>query len=122
MRVETHLHIRRFLSKERDCLSVRDLPDGKVWYTDALVLTDCTFAVQPAGLRRFRELNQKNVHAFVRGTFVAHFRDSHYPPVGDWSEAYYNPMLVDSFVDKESREPITSAKSVILRGNKVYYR
>lgn len=127
MRVETHLHIGRAKKSLEDCLSVRDLPRGRVRYAGTLVLTDATFVVQPAGLARFRVEGQKNVHAFVRGenkieqVYQSKTLDMH---TREMTETYarvgYNPARDTSFVVVETGMPVSQAKRVVLVGTKVY--
>lgn len=68
-------------------------------HTDYILLTNITFAVQPAGRARVIKEQKKNVHAFVRGTITdrktvdAHERDCIV------LQPRYNPYDFDSFVD-----------------------
>lgn len=121
-RVEAHLHIGRFLRGQDDCISVRPT-NFRVHYSGTLALSDVTFAVQPAGLRKFRTTGQKNVHAFVRGTVVAEYGNQVDAKLkgGYMREAYYNPNLVDQFVDRQTGKPLTKARAAYMVGNKVYY-
>lgn len=127
MRVETHVHIGKARKGESACLSVRDLPNGKVRYSGTLVLRNASFAVQPAGLRRFRESGQKNVHAFVRGDwamelpFASRTIDvSSREFTEHWAEVSYNPAKNDSFVIKETGQTVTTANRVLLVGKRVW--
>ena len=119
MRTEAHLHISRFRKGAADCISVRNVPDGKVYYADTLYLSDVTFAVQPAGLKLFREKGRKNVHAFIRGTVDPKAHKN--IPAGDYKEARYNPLSHNSFVNSITGDPVYSAAAVFMRANKVYY-
>lgn len=123
MRVESHLHITRALAGNKNCVSVRTLPDGFTKHVSALYLKDATFAVQPAGLRRFRESGQKNVHAFVRGTMV-HTTMNRWPGSidPDWIQVRYNPKENDSFVIKDSLIPVYRGKEALLIGTSVWVR
>jgi hypothetical protein len=122
VRIETHLHITRFLRGETDCLSVRDLPNGRVYHAEKVWLTDATFAVQPSGQRRFYETGHKNVHAFVRGQGAGGSFPFPFDPIyAGWDEATYNPTKHKTFVDRNTGAALHSADRVILVGNKVYY-
>lgn len=123
MRVESHLHITRARKGILRCVSFRRLPGGKAEYASALHLACVTFAVQPAGLARFRETGQKNVHAYVRGELQSVTHDR-WPTAldPDWREAYYNPNTCDYFIDKQDGTPRTIAGEALLIGTKVYYR
>lgn len=127
MRVETHLHIRKFVNKEQSCISVRPLPNFQTHYSGTVTLANVTFAVQKAGLQRFRTSGQKNVHAFVRGDLVEELGNQVPLSPGvlakhGWREAYYNPKFTDTFVDRQTGEPIALAKAAYLSGNKVWYQ
>ena len=123
-RAEAHLHIAKARKGDESCISLRKLPNYQVEYAGYVLLEDAKFAVQPAGLKRFRDQGQKNVHAFVRGTLVDYLGNQ---PGGikaairPMREAYYNPLTCDSFIDKESKKPLTTARIVVLLGTKVYY-
>ena len=122
MRAEVHLHISRFRKGLHDCISVRNLPNYQVEYFGTVALKDVSFAVQPAGLRKFRDTGQKNVHAFVRGEIVSALGGQIAPThKGQWREAYYNPNVTDTFVDRQTGNPLHSADAAYLVGNKVYY-
>jgi len=123
IRAEAHLHIGRAKSGKEDCISLRKLPNYQVEYAGYVVLTKVTFAVQPSGLKRFRETGQKNVHAFVRGTLRDH--SANQPPwygtFGHMREAYYNPNVTSTFVDKATGDAVYSCDTAVLYGTKVYY-
>jgi len=122
MRAEAHLHIGRAKGGKENCISLRRLPNYQVEYAGTVVLSDVRFAVQPSGLKRFREEGQKNVHAFVRGSLVDSTTNRTVP--SDTlvvREAYYNPAVTDTFVDKETRHPLSTARAAWLVGTKVYY-
>lgn len=123
MRAEAHLHITRANAGELRCVSFRRLPRGYAEYASALHLTKATFAVQPAGKQRFLDTGQKNVHAYVRGELQSVTHDR-WPTAldPDWREAYYNPALVWTFIDREFGHPVHVAKEAVLIGKKVYYR
>lgn len=123
MRVESHLHITRARKGILRCVSFRRLPGGKTEYGSALHLGCVTFAVQPAGLKRFRQTGQKNVHAYVRGELQSVTHDR-WPTAldPDWREAYYNPTKVSTFVDKEFGHEVHVAAEALLIGTRVYYR
>lgn len=122
-RVEAHLHLPRAKAGSKNCVSYRHLPAGHSQYASALHLTRATFAVQPAGLRRFRETGQKNVHAFVRGTLESVTVDRWPSRIDlDWRQARYNPNENDTFVDKQYGWPVHCANEAILIGTTVFYR
>lgn len=61
-----------YMNLNRDCISIKSRETETygqvVAHTDAVQVDDPEFVVQPAGRERAREMGQRNVHAFVRGT------------------------------------------------------
>lgn len=89
--------------------------DGKViMYVDYVKLGDVEFRVRKGGKEKVRSEKSKNVHAFVIGRLLDYCE---YPcdelPVTDSNRIVtYNPYKHDSFVYKQSEEPIYGAKEV----------
>jgi hypothetical protein len=89
--------------------------DGKViMYVDYVKLGDVEFRVRKGGKEKVRSEKSKNVHAFVIGKLLDYCE---YPcdelPVTDSNRIVtYNPYKHDSFVYKQSEEPIYVAKEV----------
>ena len=89
--------------------------DGKViMYADYVKLGDVEFRVRKGGKEKVRSEKSKNVHAFVIGRLLDYCE---YPcdelPVTDSNRIVtYNPYKHDSFVYKQSEEPIYGAKEV----------
>ena len=54
---------------------------------------------------------RKNVHAFVEG-YLADVRETDKQAGFTWTESYYNPYFSDTFQERETGQPITSAKFV----------
>lgn len=91
--------------------SVRDTRTGRVVaHPNRVAVRDAVFVVRPAGRAKVLAEGRKNVHAFVRGT-LAEAPDA--LPEGA-VEAYYNPYRFDSFVDRVTEAPLTSAELVVL--------
>ena len=89
--------------------------DGKViMYADYVKLGDVEFRVRKGGKEKVRSEKSKNVHAFVIWKLLDYCE---YPcdelPVTDSNRIVtYNPYKHDSFVYKQSEEPIYVAKEV----------
>ena len=89
--------------------------DSKViMYADYVKLGDVEFRVRKGGKEKVRSEKSKNVHAFVIGKLLDYCE---YPcdelPVTDSNRIVtYNPYKHDSFVYKQSEEPIYVAKEV----------
>jgi hypothetical protein len=77
-------------------------------------LGNVEFRVRPGGNERVRKQKSKNVHAFVIGTLLDYCEypcdDIPNPPSN--KIITYNPYKHDSFVYKDSEEPIYNAKEV----------
>ena len=89
--------------------------DSKViMHADYVKLGDVEFRVRKGGKEKVRSEKSKNVHAFVIGRLLDYCE---YPcdelPVTDSNRIVtYNPYKHDSFVYKQSEEPIYVAKEV----------
>jgi hypothetical protein len=89
--------------------------DSKViMHADYVKLGDVEFRVRKGGKEKVRSEKSKNVHAFVIGRLLDYCE---YPcdelPVTDSNRIVtYNPYKHDSFVYKQSEEPIYGAKEV----------
>jgi hypothetical protein len=75
-----------------------------------LSLINAVFLVNQNGRNKVLKEKQKNVHAYIFGflsdeIFICS------------KEAYYNPYLTDSFIDKKSKEKIVSANKIYLNKN-----
>jgi hypothetical protein len=85
---------------------------------NALIMLDPRFIVSEKGRQRVLEKKVKNVHAFIRGTFYLS-SDSLY--AGLKKEAYYNPYITETFIDKVTGEPIHEAMFALMIDGKAYY-
>ena len=89
--------------------SIRDRSTGRVVaHVDECAVSDAQFVVQEAGRRRVLEEGRKNVHAFVRGNLS--YSDMLWRlPSSNAVAVTYNPYKSNTFVEKETREPIREA-------------
>jgi len=90
-----------------------------VLHTRRVKLVNVHFQVSEAGRQRVLEERRKNVHAYVNGVFQG---VPEYSTVEGFREAYYNPYKVDSFVDKETLEPLYEADTVYLIDRRIFYK
>jgi len=95
--------------------------DSKViMYADYVKLGDVEFRVRKGGKERVRSEKSKNVHAFVIGTLLDYCE---YPcedmtsPSSD-KIVTYNPYKHDTFVFKNTEEPIYRAQEVDMINSK----
>ena len=89
--------------------------DSKViLHADYVKLGDVEFRVRQGGNKRVRQEKSKNVHAFVIGKLLDYCEypcdDIPSPPSN--MIVTYNPYKYDSFVYKDSEEPVYNAKEV----------
>jgi len=112
----------------KDCFSIRSreyFTRGKVIkHVDSAFIVDVEFAVQRAGRSKVLKEKKKNVHAFVRGTYVdlkeyvleEILRDCFF------HEVTYNPYVSGSFFLKSDQSLVDCAELVIIKDKKVYAR
>lgn len=97
-----------------------DRRTGKVYEHARVVVSPLpvAFVVQPAGQRRVVQEQRKNVHAFVRGSFLEPNED-----VRRWQEeaakgklvaVSYNPYRGPSFYRKDTGEDISESQNIIM--------
>jgi len=91
-----------YFNLHKRCFSIRQR--GRVIdHRQLVVLSGCTFVVQPAGQRRVRETGVKNVHAFVRGTLEPS-DDLEYS--GLLHRVRYNPFVSDTFFILDGKKEV----------------
>jgi hypothetical protein len=91
-----------------------------VLHADFVKLQDVEFRVRQGGMEKVRKEKSKNVHAFVIGNLVDFCQypcdDIPEEPVGD--VVTYNPYKYDTFVYKETEEPVLNATEVDMINSK----
>ena len=91
-----------------------------VLHADYVKLEDVEFKVRPGGREKVRQEKSKNVHAFVIGNLVdfCEYPCDEIPeePTGDI--VTYDPYKYDSFVYRDTKEPVYNAKEVDLINSK----
>jgi len=109
MRVEVYFNLHRKLFSVRDCKTGR-----VVHHTQQIWVEDPVFVVRKAGRERVLREKKKNVHAFVRGTWMQDLliEDAQkiYDHIGVSQEVTYNPYKYDSFVTKHDAKAIDFGK------------
>ena len=99
---------------------------GKVvLYADYVKLKNVEFRVREGGRERVRREKKKNVHAFVIGDLVDYciFPCENMPPESNTNVITYNPKKYDTFVNKNTEEPVYRANEVdmINTKNKIFH-
>jgi hypothetical protein len=91
-----------------------------VLHADYVKLTDVEFRVRQGGKEKVRKEKSKNVHAFVIGNLQDFCQypcdDIPEEPAGD--VVTYNPYKYDTFVYRETEEPVLNATEVDMINSK----
>ena len=96
--IETGLTVRVYFNLHKRLFSVMswdsgDSRKGKViGHIDRIALEDCRFIVRPAGRARVLATSQKNVHAFIQGTWAEQSRSD-----GPVAAVHYDPYKAPWF-------------------------
>jgi hypothetical protein len=105
----------------RGGFSIRSCRTGLVvGYTDDIVVRNAKLVVQPGGRRRAMEQRKRNVHAFVRGEITEIAEVAAEATASTTAEVTYNPFRNETFVRRDTGEPVTEAECIVLRGGKAY--
>ena len=95
-----------------------------VAHADYVKLNDVEFRVRKTGKEKVRDEKRKNVHAFVVGKLedFCKYPCENLPEESEGNIITYDPYKYDSFVYKDSGEPIQNATEVemINRRNKIF--
>lgn len=99
---------------------------GKVMaHADFVKLEDVEFRVRQGGKDKVRDEKRKNVHAFVIGNLVDYceYPCENIPEEPNQNIVTYNPYKYDSFVRKDTEEPIFNVNEVemVNAKNKVFF-
>lgn len=117
--IQAKQRVRVYFNLHKQCLSVMDKKTRRVIaHVESIHLDDVKFVVSKAGLARVRREKRKSVIAFVEGDYLASDIQKNVHHV-DWRSAYFNPYVVDSFVD-QAAEPLEGASEVYITGKTVY--
>tara|TARA_R110002020_G_scaffold472499_1_gene700685 strand:+ start:1282 stop:1731 length:450 start_codon:yes stop_codon:yes gene_type:complete len=130
MRVEIYLNLHKTKKEGSAVYSVRSMETRRVikHLTGDFFINKAQFIVSKAGRDRVLKEQRKNVHAFIRGELVETCnKPSLYARWIKISNIYdgiatYNPYLYDTFVDKETKQPITSSNVYIGKQGTIYYK
>ena len=95
---------------------------NKDLYSTTLKLSDCEFKVSEAGRQRVLKEQRKNVHAGIIGNVLAINLtiDDLDNQLNELTQLTYNPYKYNSFVVKETEQPVESAEIVYLLNKKIY--
>jgi hypothetical protein len=85
-----------------------------------LMLEDVTFKVSQAGRQRVLREQRKNVHAGAQGTWVPDDGDRVADALYTLTALNYNPYKYSTFVNKDTEEPVHTAKWAVLENRKIF--
>lgn len=107
--------VKVYRNLHNDMFSIVAIATGLVVaHSKTVQLKDAKFVVNASGRRRVLREKQKNVHAYVVGTFSGTAESTLK------REAYYNPYKTATFVTSEGK-PLLEARAVALQNRKLYY-
>ena len=91
-----------------------------VAHADFIKLNNVEFRVRQGGKERVRQEKSKNVHAFVIGSLIEYcqYPCDNIPEEPTGNVVTYNPYKYDSFVYRDTEEPVFNAKEVDLINSK----
>lgn len=91
-----------------------------ILHADYVKLKDVEFRVRERGKEKVRQEKSKNVHAFVIGTLsdYCEYPCINLPDESSSKIVTYDPYKYDSFVYKDSKEPVYKAKEVDMINHK----
>lgn len=120
--VEQGKNVKVYFDLHRKTFSIQigQLVHGKA---DALTLKNASFKVNEKDRMKVVKTGVKNVHAKVHGEiYVGCQMNEEFLKTDGYREAAYNPFKYESFVDKETEQPIESAEWVHLQNKRIFYK
>ncbi len=120
--IDRNLPVRVFKNLKHGCYSI--MQRGVVKASARQVrLRDVEFRVREAGRQRMLREQRKNVHAFAVGHLVdfVHPGDTRSLEPMTGRGAVYDPYLFASFVDRDTKVPVTAASFAQFDENGVVY-
>lgn len=124
-----------YYNLHKHCLSIKALEGARrgcvVLHARAVRLKDAHFKVSQAGRERVLLERSKNVHAGVVGELVdiEPWSDSEtefsamtalVEPLGLSKQLTYDPYRFDSFVTRDTHEPVATASDCVIIGKRIY--
>tara|TARA_Y100001938_G_C8078582_1_gene427678 strand:- start:110 stop:565 length:456 start_codon:yes stop_codon:yes gene_type:complete len=129
MRVEIYLNLHKTRQEGCTVYSVRSMETRRVikHLMGDFFIDKAQFIVSKAGRDRVLKEQRKNVHAFIRGELEeanpSRWFNGTQGLMGIYDGiATYNPYLYDTFVDKETKQPITRSNVYIGKVGTIYYK
>ena len=104
---------------------------GIVARVTAIEMTDCSFFVSEAGRQQAIREQRQNIHAVVRGRFVAacveeppteQLIQRHIAVLSSGDDISYHPLRSRHFLNRETGLPVFSARTVVVVGRYIAAR
>lgn len=112
--------IKVYMNIRKKLFSIQDKKTRRlIAYADSLLLTDVEMKIGRAGQLRARKEGQKNIHAFIVGTYIES-DNKKMTKSQNWKPVYYNPYNTDTFIDLENGKPVYKAQSSYLVDGKCF--
>lgn len=114
--------VRVFRNWKHDCYTI--MQDGRPRASARqLRLSDVEFRVRESGRQRMLRSRRKNVHAYAIGRLLdfVHPDDDRNLEAMSGRGVYYNPYEFSSFVDGETRSPVTFVRTAHFDEHGVIY-
>ncbi len=120
--IDKNLPVRVFKNLKYGCYSI--MQRGVIRASAKQVrLSDVEFRVRESGRQRMLREKRKNVHAFAVGRLVdyVHPGDARELVRMEGRDAFYDPYRYASFVDRETKAPVTSVRAAHFDEDGVIY-
>ncbi len=120
--IDRNLPVRVFKNLKYGCYSI--MQRGVIRASAKQVrLSDVEFRVRESGRQRMLCEKRKNIHAFAVGRLVdyVHPGDARELVRMEGRDAFYDPYRYASFVDRETKAPVTSVRSAHFDEDGVIY-
>lgn len=109
--------VKVYRNLNRDCFTIMDKQSRLVLgWAEFVMLKNVKFVVSKAGQAKVREKGVRNVHAFAVGEFVAS-APFNFPR---HTQAYYDPYKTDTFIDCNTKSPVTGASVAFFINGKCF--
>lgn len=89
-------------------------------HSDVIILEEVSFRVSEVLRQKVIASGSKNVHARVYGWITSTDRDD--VDLDGYRRAHYNPYETETFIDRETEEPIIECDSMILIDKRMYWK
>lgn len=105
-----------YFNLHKKIFSVRDSKTKKVVaHLNEVHISNAIFRVSEKSRQRVIREQRKNVHAYVKGILI-NYDDSNPTKLG-----YYNPYTTETFINKETGDPLLEANTVKFINKQVYF-